>query len=450
MKKFFLMALFATTLFACSNEDSEKTEETRSKSLEFTLGIASPKTRMVDGSVTVSGGVAAAVRNNVESITIEYFNSANASLGRYDFSSDEIATVKSDDQDKAFGDSGRKPVRINNIPSATTKVNVYLNVKTSGDINDLQTANNIMEYRGEEAAALQLVSSGMGTNGNDVYRVEVPVKPVLTRFEFNGDASNIAINKDGSSSLPVGITNGTKAEAQSHVNDITIDAAEKAARDVWKNAHPGTPEPSPWEYKYTVTYAFNTAYDVNSITGYYMNNIPLTKGGSLVLNGNNAGGDWDAAAKDNYSASGSMKKMYDEAAPAVDKRISYNLFPQMVVAGTPTVMDVKKEMPHFILKLATTGTPATKWITIRALKTTAGAGELVKSFDAGKVYVLDASEIKINQYTATLTVTANGTEGPGKPEDKDPTDPNPEPVGKDIEVLVKILDWEAIPVKPEW
>jgi hypothetical protein len=448
MKKILLMALFAATLFACSNEDNEKTEETRSKSLEFTLGIASPKTRMADESVTVSG-VAAAVREHVESITIEYFNSASASLGRYDFSSDEIATVKSDDQNKAFGDSGRKPVRINNIPSATTKVNVYLNVKTSGDINDLQTANNIMEYRGEEAADLQLVSSGTGTNGNDVYRVEVPVKPVLTRFEFSGDASDIVINKDGSGSLPTGITNGTKAEAQSHVNDITIDAAEKAARDAWKNAHPGVAEPSPWEYKYTVTYAYNTAYDVNSITGYYMNNIPLTKGGLLVLNGNNAGGDWDAAAKGNYNASGSMKKMYDEAAPAVDKRISYNLFPQTVAAGTPTVMDVKKEMPHFILRLTTNGTPAIKWITIRALKTT-GASELVKSFDAGKVYVLAASEIKINQYTATLTVTANDTEGPEKPEDKDPTDPNPEPVGKDIEVLVKILDWEAIPVKPEW
>lgn len=54
MKKF-LMALFFPTTFSLVQG---QTEETRSKSLEFTLGIASPKTRMADGSVTVSGGVA--------------------------------------------------------------------------------------------------------------------------------------------------------------------------------------------------------------------------------------------------------------------------------------------------------------------------------------------------------------------------------------------------------
>ena len=104
-------------------------------------------------------------------------------------------------------------------------------------------------------------------------------------------------------------------------------------------------------------------------------------------------------------------------------------------------------MPHFVLKLATSGTASTRWLTIRALK---AADALVTSFDAGKVYVLNATDININQYSAKLKVTANGTVGPEIPEPIDPTDPNPEPVGKDLDVLVKITEWTIVNVKPEW
>lgn len=45
---------------------------------------------------------------------------------------------------------------------------------------------------------------------------------------------------------------------------------------------------------------------------------------------------------------------------------------------------------------------------------------------------------------------ANGTVGPEIPEPVDPTDPNPEPVGKDLDVLVKITEWTIVNVKPEW
>ena len=110
-------------------------------------------------------------------------------------------------------------------------------------------------------------------------------------------------------------------------------------------------------------------------------------------------------------------------------------------------------MPHFILKLTTRNTrgeSSTRWLTIRALRNTDASDALITSFEAGKVYVLNASSIEITEYSAILTVTANGTPGKGIPEDKDPTDPNPEPQGKDLEVLVKIAEWIPVNVKPEW
>lgn len=107
-------------------------------------------------------------------------------------------------------------------------------------------------------------------------------------------------------------------------------------------------------------------------------------------------------------------------------------------------------MPHFVLKLTTkaNGATAPRWLTIRALK---AADVLVTSFDAGKVYVLNATDININQYSAKLKVTTNNDiTGPEIPEPVDPTDPNPEPVGKDLDVLVKITEWTIVNVKPEW
>lgn len=71
-------------------------------------------------------------------------------------------------------------------------------------------------------------------------------------------------------------------------------------------------------------------------------------------------------------------------------------------------------MPHFVLKLTTkaNGTTTPRWLTIRALRTTdALPGTLITSFEAGKVYVLDAADININQYSAKLKVTANSTAG---------------------------------------
>lgn len=144
-----------------------------------------------------------------------------------------------------------------------------------------------------------------------------------------------------------------------------------------------------------------------------------------------------------------MEKMFDTTVEA-DKVIAYNLFPQTATNGTSaSTTDVKTSMPHFVLKLATnaSGTASTRWLTIRALK---AADALVTSFDAGKVYVLNATDININQYSAKLKVTANSTAGPEIPEPVDPTDPNPEPVGKDLDVLVKITEWTIVNVKPEW
>lgn len=185
-----------------------------------------------------------------------------------------------------------------------------------------------------------------------------------------------------------------------------------------------------------------------------MNYIPVTAGGTLVQNANNANGNWDAASLKTYTdADGSMRKMYDVTTPTGSDRIVYNLFPQ--TAKSSTVADVKATMPHFILKLTTKDVTApqatsTRWLTIRALRNTDKTNELITSFEAGKVYVLDAANININQYSALLKVTANGTVGPEIPEPVDPTDPNPEPVGKDLEVLVKIAEWIPVNVKPEW
>ena len=130
------------------------------------------------------------------------------------------------------------------------------------------------------------------------------------------------------------------------------------------------------------------------------------------------------------------------------------MFPQKTKKETETLAEIKAEMPHFILKLTNNEATPTRWLTIRALSTTNAtgqtAGTLIKSFEAGKVYILDATQIKINQYSAYLKVTAGGEAGPEIPDPKDPTDPNPEPVGKDLEVLVKIVNWTPVYVKPEW
>ena len=452
MKKIIFMALFAATLSACSNENNEVTQETTNlKSLDFSFDVATPKTRMSDDEVTTA---ITAVRSNIQNITIEYFNASDASLGTYDFTPEQVATAKGDDQTAAA--AGRKPVNISNIPSATTKVNVYMNVdKNAADINDLQIGYTKMEYRGTPKDITLKTPGGerIGDNTNDLYSVEVSVAPVLSRFEFHGKASDIKVNSSTSGSgLPTGVTNGTKDQAQAHVSDATITAAEKAAQEAWRKANPGVADPT-WSYTYTVTYAYDAAYTITGIDGYYMNNIPLIKGGNLVLNANNGTGDWNDAAKDKYKVDGDMKKMFDTTVDA-DKVIAYNLFPQTATNGTSaSTTDVKTSMPHFVLKLATSasGTAATRWLTIRALRTTdALPGTLVTSFDAGKVYVLNAADININQYSAKLKVTANGTAGPEIPEPVDPTDPNPEPVGKDLDVLVKITEWTIVNVKPEW
>lgn len=448
MKKIIFMALFAATLSACSNENNEVTQETTNlKSLDFSFDVATPKTRMSDDEVTTA---ITAVRSNIQNITIEYFNASDASLGTYDFTPEQVATAKGDDQTAAA--AGRKPVNISNIPSATTKVNVYMNVdKSAADINDLQIGYTKMEYRGTPEDITLKTPGGERTDGstNDLYSVEVSVAPVLSRFEFHGKASDIKVNSSASGTLPSGVENGTKDQAKDHVSDATITAAEKAAQEVWRKANPGSPDPT-WSFTYTVTYEYDAAYTITGIDGYYMNNIPLTKGGNLVINANNGTGDWNDAAKDKYKIDGDMEKMFDTTVEA-DKVIAYNLFPQTATNGTgASTTDVKTSMPHFVLKLATnaSGTASTRWLTIRALK---AADALVTSFDAGKVYVLNATDININQYSAKLKVTTNNDiPGPEIPEPVDPTDPNPEPVGKDLDVLVKITEWTIVNVKPEW
>ena len=448
MKKIIFMALFAATLSACSNENNEVTQETTNlKSLDFSFDVATPKTRMSDDEVTTA---ITAVRSNIQNITIEYFNASDASLGTYDFTPEQVATAKGDDQTAAA--AGRKPVNISNIPSATTKVNVYMNVdKSAADINDLQIGYTKMEYRGTPEDITLKTPGGERTDGstNDLYSVEVSVAPVLSRFEFHGKASDIKVNSSASGTLPSGVENGTKDQAKDHVSDATITAAEKAAQEAWRKANPGSPDPT-WSFTYTVTYEYDAAYTITGIDGYYMNNIPLTKGGNLVINANNGTGDWNDAAKDKYKIDGDMEKMFDTTVEA-DKVIAYNLFPQTATNGTgASTTDVKTSMPHFVLKLATSasGTASPRWLTIRALK---AADALVTSFDAGKVYVLDAADININQYSAKLKVTANNDiPGPEIPEPVDPTDPNPEPVGKDLDVLVKITEWTIVNVKPEW
>ena len=448
MKKIIFMALFAATLSACSNENNEVTQETTNlKSLDFSFDVATPKTRMSDDEVTTA---ITAVRSNIQNITIEYFNASDASLGTYDFTPEQVATAKGDDQTAAA--AGRKPVNISNIPSATTKVNVYMNVdKNAANINDLQIGYTKMEYRGTPEDITLKTPGGerIGDNTNDLYSVEVSVAPVLSRFEFHGKASDIKVNSSASGTLPSGVADGTKDQAKAHVSDATITAAEKAAQEAWRKANPGSPDPT-WSFTYTVTYEYDAAYTITGIDGYYMNNIPLTKGGNLVINANNGTGDWNDAAKDKYKIDGDMEKMFDTTVEA-DKVIAYNLFPQTATNGTgASTTDVKTSMPHFVLKLATnaSGTASTRWLTIRALK---AADALVTSFDAGKVYVLNATDININQYSAKLKVTTNNDiPGPEIPEPVDPTDPNPEPVGKDLDVLVKITEWTIVNVKPEW
>ena len=307
-----------------------------------------------------------------------------------------------------------------------------------------------MEYRGTPEDITLKTPGGERTDGstNDLYSVEVSVAPVLSRFEFHGKASDIKVNSSTSGTLPTEVTNGTKDQAKDHVSDATITAAEKAAQEAWRKANPGSPDPT-WSFTYTVTYEYDAAYTITGIDGYYMNNIPLTKGGNLVINANNGTGDWNDAAKEKYKIDGDMEKnvRYHCRSRQV---IAYNLFPQTATNGTgANTTDVKTSMPHFVLKLTTkaNGATAPRWLTIRALK---AADALVTSFDAGKVYVLNAADININQYSAKLKVTANGTVGPEIPEPVDPTDPNPEPVGKDLDVLVKITEWTIVNVKPEW
>ena len=223
MKKIIFMALFAATLSACSNENNEVTQETTNlKSLDFSFDVATPKTRMSDDEVTTA---ITAVRSNIQNITIEYFNASDASLGTYDFTPEQVATAKGDDQTAAA--AGRKPVNISNIPSATTKVNVYMNVdKSAADINDLQIGYTKMEYRGTPEDITLKTPGGERTDGstNDLYSVEVSVAPVLSRFEFHGKASDIKVNSSASGILPSGVADGTKDQAKAHVSDATITA----------------------------------------------------------------------------------------------------------------------------------------------------------------------------------------------------------------------------------
>ena len=69
-----------------------------------------------------------------------------------------------------------------------------------------------MEYRGTPEDITLKTPGGERTDGstNDLYSVEVSVAPVLSRFEFNGKASDIKVNSSASGTLPSGVENGKK------------------------------------------------------------------------------------------------------------------------------------------------------------------------------------------------------------------------------------------------
>lgn len=450
MRNFLLVAIAALSMWSCAQQDIENPSQ--EKTLKISLDIAKLSTRSIEGSA--ASVITADVKNAITSVELVLLNGSGTILDTYSYpdnGNEELTALKSNEG-----------LLLCNVNPNVKSVIATVNVSTENDINNRQGTSDTpytltqMEYAGK--GNVNTAGSGVhDSDGNAIWTVAVDVAPTMARFEVKGTA----ITNNSSGVIPDNVeATEDRTKVESYFSPLTIAAAEEAAKAQLKAVNNGT-LPAPYTLTYSATFTPVPAFTINSIDAVYMNFFKNVKNSnSLITNANNGMGGWSDGANDLYS--GTISHMWDTYVLGQDKVAAYNLFPQSVAPDADNET-VKDGMPHVVLKLNTTEelvnrANTTRWISIRAFMTkkaggNAGVGEgaLLKSFDAGKYYLLDLADIVIKSYSGKLTVKASGNNKEvevEEEEDGDPTDPNPEPKNVDLKVSLTIKDWIKVLLVP--
>lgn len=428
IKKILFSLTIISSLISCSNDEIKEVSKTGTN-LKFSLGISEVKTKGI-GPGADSEGLSEFVRDNIQSIRLEFKSSSDVVLALHELNEIQLTAIKEN-----------KTIVFEDIHTSTAKVSAYMNT-VSGDeiINRLQQNAGyelkIMEYEGTGDVT---PSSATQPNGHVLWNASVQVSPTLSRFEVKGE-SKLKITK-----TPEDKPNTTREEAGIYFPEDVLAKKEQEARELCEAAE---------EYTYMYSLVFTPHFAGEEITAeeVYVNNFKNTRtANKLVYHKGDGINGWEETAQQNYGKDGAYSHMWDlYILTETSHAAGYNLFPQS--ASSDDLETVKKEMPHIILKLKMiqNSNPSTRWLTIRSFFDKKAPQSRISSFDAGSVYRLNLDAITLNRFTVSLTVSANGGK-PTEPEitDPDPTDPMPEPVKIDLSVGLEIMPWTYVDVTPE-
>ena len=400
MKRLFLMALTAITLFSCSNEETDRVIENGNNST-ISLALKIERKTFTRGLQEPGTGSAA----NIESMIIEVFDATHSKIDSKALSTTEIAGAMN--TGVALGDDSR--IVFSGIDSRATYVKIWAfqtNVAVDdlpalgGSINKYQmpfkaipfypVAGMIADSMTDSDGYISINKSntpapGPNTNGNKIWTVEASLAPYFARFEIKP-------------TFPVG--------------GITpVTAPDPMGND-------GFP--------------VGTSID---ITGIYMNNICDLEGQAVTLNVGNlmswGSGDW--AYGHPYADDGNWSNMYNALASHINATPlnfsshsdCYNLYPQGV--SPHVIVRVMVNLPAGSAMATAIGEKYYGFITLKDFKT--APGDLLSRIgvDAAKIY----------KVALDLTVKPSNI------------DSEPESATADLYAKVSIVEWTEVELTPE-
>ena len=401
MKKLFLMALTAITLFSCSNEETDQVIDNNNNPSSFSLALKIERKTFTRSMQDPGTGSAA----SIESMIIEVFDATYSKIGSKALSSTEIAGAMN--AGAALGDESR--IVFSGIDSRAAYVKIWAfqtNVAAAdlpvlgGSINKYQmpfkaipfypVAGEIADSTTDSNGFISINKSnnpapGPNTNGNKIWTVEASLAPYFARFEIKP-------------TLPVG-----------GITPIT------SPDPIGNNAFP-----------------VGTSID---ITGIYMNNISDLEGQSVTLNLGNlmswGNGDW--ADGHPYAVDGEWSNMYNAVAPHTtttpldfsSQSDCYNLYSQGV--SPHVIVRVMVNLPAGSTMATAMGEKYYGFITLKDFKTTSGDLLSRVGVDAAKIY----------KVALDLAVKPSNI------------DSEPESATADLYAKVSIVEWTEVELTPE-
>ena len=399
MKKLFLMAFTAITLFSCSNEGDDSVVDNNVST--FSLALKIERETFTRAMQTPGTGDPAAI----QSMIIEVFDATYFKIAAKALSAQEIAGAM--DNTAVLGDAGR--IVFPNISSRAAYVKLWAfqsdvaiaNLPVlGGSINDYQMAFDAIPFYPVTGTIGSSVTDANGfisinksvtpapgpnLSGNKIWTVEASLAPYFARFEMKP-------------TLPTG---GITAVTTPDLN--TNDA-----------------------------FPVGTTID---ITGIYMNNIRDQKGGAIVTNAGNfmswGSGNW--ATGHPYEVDGDWSNMYNAAAshatttPLDFSTLSdcYNLYAQAV--SPHVIVRVMVNLPAGSAMANAMGENYYGFITLKDFKTTSGTLLSNLGVEAAKIY----------KVALDLAVKPSNI------------DSEPEATAADLYGKVTIVEWTEVALTPE-